>query len=137
MAVADGVVYYLGNDRVYAFDGSMPVCVSRALGDKRYTGGVAKRGKRPVLAVRRGRGGETELLVYDTQKRLWHRQDDTAAVAFARWNRGDDSTVQRRTAAGYKRYIGNGGDRVLLERRKRRPGTVHAGAQVSRGWSCG
>ena len=27
--------------------------------------------------------GETELLVYDTQKRLWHRQDNTAAVAFA------------------------------------------------------
>ena len=41
VAVADGVVYYLGNDGVYAFDGSMPVCVSRALGDKRYTGGVA------------------------------------------------------------------------------------------------
>ena len=35
VAVSDGVVYYLGNDGVYAFDGSMPVCVSRALGDKR------------------------------------------------------------------------------------------------------
>lgn len=57
VAVADGVVYYLGNDGVYAFDGSMPVCVSRALGDKRYTGRRGRRGKRPVLAVRRGRGG--------------------------------------------------------------------------------
>ena len=86
VAVADGVVYYLGNDGVYAFDGSMPVCVSRALGDKRYTGGVAggESGRYWLSAV--DAVGETELLVYDTQKRLWHRQDDTAAVAFARWN---------------------------------------------------
>ena len=86
VAVADGVVYYLGNDGVYAFDGSMPVCVSRALGDKRYTGGVAggESGRYWLSAV--DAVGETELLVYDTQKRLWHRQDNTAAVAFARWN---------------------------------------------------
>ena len=86
VAVADGVVYYLGNDGVYAFDGSMPVCVSRALGDKRYTGGVAggESGRYWLSAV--DAAGETELLVYDTQKRLRHRQDDTAAVAFARWN---------------------------------------------------
>ena len=86
VAVADGVVYYLGNDGVYAFDGSMPVCVSRALGDKRYTGGVAggESGRYWLSAV--DAAGETELLVYDTQKRLWHQQDDTAAVAFARWN---------------------------------------------------
>ena len=86
VAVADGVVYYLGNDGVYAFDGSMPVCVSRALGDKRYTGGVAggESGRYWLSAV--DAAGETELLVYDTQKRLWYRQDNTAAVAFARWN---------------------------------------------------
>lgn len=86
VAVADGVVYYLGSDGVYAFDGSMPVCVSRALGDKRYTGGVAggESGRYWLSAL--DAAGETELLVYDTQKRLWHRQDDTAAVAFARWN---------------------------------------------------
>lgn len=41
VAVADGVVYYLGNDGVYAFDGSMPVCVSRALGQLEALGGGA------------------------------------------------------------------------------------------------
>lgn len=86
VAVADGVVYYLGNDGVYAFDGSMPVCVSRALGDKRYTGGVAGGESGRYWLSAADAAGETELLVYDTQKRLWHRQDDTAAVAFARWN---------------------------------------------------
>lgn len=86
VAVADGVVYYLGNDGVYAFDGSMPVCVSRALGDKRYTGGVAGGESGRYWLSAADAAGETELLVYDTQKRLWHRQDNTAAVAFARWN---------------------------------------------------
>ena len=86
VAVADGVVYYLGNDGVYAFDGSMPVCVSRALGDKRYTGGVAGGESGRYWLSAADAVGETELLVYDTQKRLWHRQDNTAAVAFARWN---------------------------------------------------
>ncbi len=86
VAVVDGVVYYLGNDGVYAFDGSMPVCVSRALGDKRYVGGVAggESGKYWLSAM--DAAGNVELLVYDTQKKLWHRQDGTEAAAFARWN---------------------------------------------------
>ena len=70
VAVADGVVYYLGNDGVYAFDGSMPVCVSRALGDKRYIGGVGGgESGRYWLAAKEG-AGTTELLVYDTQRKL-------------------------------------------------------------------
>ena len=131
VAVADGVVYYLGNDGVYAFDGSMPVCVSRALGDKRYTGGVAggESGRYWLSAVdAAGRDGAAGV-----------RHAEAAVAPTGQYGggglrpveRGDDSTVQRRTAAGYKRYIGDGGDGVLLERRKRRPGTVHAGAQVS------
>ena len=69
---------------MYAFDGSMPVCVSRALGDKRYTGGVVGGKRRYWLSAVDAAGDENCWC--DTQKRLWHRQDDTAAVAFARWN---------------------------------------------------
>lgn len=86
VAVVDGVVYYLGSDGVYAFDGSMPVCVSGALGEKRYIGGVAggESGRYWLSAL--DAAGNAELLVYDTQRRLWHRQDGTKAAAFARWN---------------------------------------------------
>ena len=86
VAVVDGVVYYLGSDGGYAFDGSMPVCVSGALGEKRYIGGVAggESGRYWLSAL--DAAGNAELLVYDTQRRLWHRQDGTKAAAFARWN---------------------------------------------------
>lgn len=84
VAVADGVVYYLGSDGVYAFDGSMPVCVSRALGENRYVGGVGGgENGRYWLSAEDGDGGY-ELLVYDTQRKLWHRQDAPEIVSFVR-----------------------------------------------------
>jgi hypothetical protein len=70
VAVSDGVVYYLGNDGVYAFDGSMPVCVSRALGDKRYIGGVGGGESGRYWLAAKETAGTTELLVYDTQRKL-------------------------------------------------------------------
>ena len=86
VAVADGVVYYLGNDGVYAFDGSMPVCVSRALGENRYVGGSGggESGRYWLSAL--DAAGNAELLVYDTRRKMWHRQDGTEAVGFARKN---------------------------------------------------
>ena len=84
VAVSDGVVYYLGNDGVYAFDGSMPVCVSRALGDKRYIGGVGGGESGRYWLAAKEAAGTTELLVYDTQRKLWHRQDTVEVMDFVR-----------------------------------------------------
>ena len=39
LQVVGGVLYYLSGDGVQAFDGSLPVCVSQALGAERYHGG--------------------------------------------------------------------------------------------------
>ena len=86
VAVADGVVYYLGNDGVYAFDGSMPVCVSRALGENRYVGGTGGGESGRYWLSAKDAEGDFELLVYDTQRKLWHRQDATEVVGFARRN---------------------------------------------------
>ena len=86
VAVADGVVYYLGNDGVYAFDGSMPVCVSRALGENRYVGGTGGGESGRYWLSAKDAEGNFELLVYDTQRKLWHRQDATEVVGFARRN---------------------------------------------------
>ena len=86
VAVVDGTVYYLGSDGVYAFDGSMPVCVSRALGEKRYTGGVGGGESGRYWLAAADAAGNRELLVYDTGKRMWHRQDALDVMAFAREN---------------------------------------------------
>lgn len=85
VAVADGVLYYLGLDGVYAFDGSVPVCVSRQLGEKRYTGGVGGGESGRYWLAARSSAGAWELLVYDTARKLWHREDDKEVVALSRY----------------------------------------------------
>ena len=85
VAVADGVVYYLGMDGVYAFDGSVPVCVSRQLGEKRYAGGVGGGESGRYWLAARSSAGAWELLVYDTARKLWHREDDKEMVALSRY----------------------------------------------------
>lgn len=84
VALVDGVVYYLGNDGVYAFDGSMPVCVSRPLGEKRYVGGVGGGESGRYWLAAKDAAGTVELLVYDTARGLWHRQDGLDVTGFAR-----------------------------------------------------
>ena len=40
LQVVGGVLYYLSDEGVLAFDGSLPVTVSQALGERRYSAGV-------------------------------------------------------------------------------------------------
>lgn len=81
--VADGVLYYHGAGGVYAFDGSMPQLVSAAFGDERYENAVggASEGHYWLSAQR---NGESHLLVYDTARGLWYRQDGLRVRQFAR-----------------------------------------------------
>ncbi len=74
LQVCEGVLYYLGRGGVQAFDGSMPRCVSEAFGEKRFTGGVggALAGKYYLACMD---GADSVLLVYDTARKLWHRED--------------------------------------------------------------
>ena len=83
LQVVDGVLLYLSDGGVQAFDGSMPVTVSQALGQKRYHGGVggAWRGKYYLSALEES--GAPSLLVYDGGRKQWHREDGLRAVSFA------------------------------------------------------
>ena len=83
LQVVGGVLYYLSDEGVQAFDGSLPATVSRALGGKRYRAGVggAWRGKYYLSAL--DEEDEASLLVYDSGRKLWHREDELRAEAFA------------------------------------------------------
>ena len=85
VAAADGVVYYLGTDGIYAFDGSVPVCVSRQLGDRRYTDGVGGGESGRYWLAAKDSAGTWELLVYDTVRRLWCREDEGELAALSRY----------------------------------------------------
>lgn len=82
LAVVDGVLYYHGMGGVYGFDGSMPRLVSEALGEARYSDGVAAAYERQYFFSAL-RGGETHLFVYDTPSGQWHRQDALRVLDFA------------------------------------------------------
>ncbi len=73
-------LYFLGNDGFYVCSGSQAVKISEKLGRK-YTGCVAGARGSLYYASCRYDGG-SELLVYDTEKNIWWREDETKAVDF-------------------------------------------------------
>ncbi len=88
IVTVDGTLYYQGPGGVYAFDGSMPAAVSRPLGqmDLQQTAAGALEGRYYLSGC--DEKGQWQLLVYDTQLRLWFREDATHALCFAR--RGEE-----------------------------------------------
>ena len=83
LAAAGEVLFYLSRGGVMAYSGSVPQCISRSLGDLAVGNAVAgANGLRYYLSAQ-GAGEGWSLLVYDTQTKLWHREDDTHATHFA------------------------------------------------------
>lgn len=84
LAVVNEILYYKSAVDVCAYDGSLPRSVSAALGDLRGSDAVAGAlGDKYYLSLR-DREGNWEMLVFDTGKGLWHREDETRAQCFAR-----------------------------------------------------
>ena len=83
LAVVNEVLYYKSPDGVCAYDGSVPVSIGDALGSARYVRavGAGYRGKYYLSAQEEG--GGWQLLVYDTEKGLWLREDESRVRWFA------------------------------------------------------
>lgn len=82
LAIVNEVLYYKSRSGVCAYDGSLPVEVSQALGDESYSGAAAGAFKNKYYISMADSGGDYQLFVYDTQKRMWHREDSTRALCF-------------------------------------------------------
>ena len=82
-ALVEGTLFYVGVNGVYAFDGSMPACVSQPLGSVRYESAVAAGWNGQYWLAAQDAAGRRHVLVYDTAHGLWHRQDDADIAAFA------------------------------------------------------
>ncbi|MBE6971583.1 MAG: hypothetical protein E7446_05635 [Ruminococcaceae bacterium] len=83
LQTVDGTLYYHGIGGVYAFDGSLPVNISAALPYEGCTDAVGGAWQGRYYLSLRDDSGAAHLLVYDTRRRLWHREDGTQAVGFA------------------------------------------------------
>ena len=104
LAIVNEILYYKSRSGVCAYDGSLPVEISAALGDIVYQNAAAGAlGNKYYISMADTVGGY-HLFVYDTVKGMWHREDSTQAVDFCNY-RGelyyiDYATEQIKTVKG-------------------------------------
>jgi hypothetical protein len=83
LVVVNGVLYYLSIYGAMAYSGARPVPASAAFGERRYHGGVAGlRGTKYYLSAL-DEQGKPSVFALDTEKGMWHKEDDARALWFA------------------------------------------------------
>ena len=88
LAIVNEILYYKSRSDICAYDGSLPTGISPQLGtDLYYEASAGAHGGKYYISMR-GSAGRWNLFVYDTQRGIWHREDDTHATGFAAW--GDE-----------------------------------------------
>ena len=75
LAIVNEVLYYKSRGAVCAYDGSLPVEVSSALGDVWYSDAIAC-GHNNKYYISMKNGGKWTFFVFDTTRGIWHKQDD-------------------------------------------------------------
>lgn len=83
LAIVDNVLYYKSRSGICAYDGALPGQVGQALGDTLYENAIAGGwGRRYYVSMYAPEEGARSLFVYDSSRRLWHREDDLAVKSF-------------------------------------------------------
>ncbi|MGM9601781.1 MAG: hypothetical protein ACI3W5_09435 [Faecousia sp.] len=83
LAIAGETLFYMSRSGVVAYTGGIPQCIGLELGSERFDAAVAgSDGLRYYASLRRG--GVWEMYVFDTRFDLWHKEDSTHALAFAK-----------------------------------------------------
>ena len=110
LAIVNEVLYYKSRSAVCAYDGSLPAEISSALGDEVYSDAVAGVLRKKYYISMKDAYGDYHLFVYDAQKGMWHREDDTQAEDFC-------------NCEGELYYIDHGTDRIKTVRGTGTPDT--------------
>ena len=84
LAVAREVLFYLSRAGVMAYSGGIPQPVGAAFGVDQFRDAAAGSDGLKYYVSMQGQDGEWRLNVYDTQRGLWHIEDETHATHFAR-----------------------------------------------------
>lgn len=88
LAIVNETLYYKARSGICAYDGSLPMEISSALGDINYTNAVAGALNNKYYISMMDEDEIYHLFVYDAAKGMWHREDNTHALQFCA-NRGD------------------------------------------------
>ena len=76
IAIVNEVLYYKSTMAVCAYDGSLPVEISSALGENLYYDAVGCSHGNKYYINMRDKNEEWNLFVYDTSKGMWHKEDN-------------------------------------------------------------
>lgn len=82
LAIVNETLYYKSRSAICAYDGSLPVEMSSALGDISYSDAVAGVLGNKYYISMKDANEKYNLFVYDSSKGMWHREDNTKAVEF-------------------------------------------------------
>ena len=75
LAIVNETLFYKSGSAVCAYDGSLPVEMSTALGEIRYSDAVAGAHGNKYYITMKSADGTYHLFVYDTAKGMWHKED--------------------------------------------------------------
>jgi hypothetical protein len=82
LAIVNETLFYKSGSAVCAYDGSLPVEMSTALGEVRYSDAVAGAHGNKYYITMKSTDGAYHLFVYDTAKAMWHKEDNLHADCF-------------------------------------------------------
>ena len=83
LAIAGETLFYLSRSGIAAYAGGVPQLISDGFGTMRYKNAVAGSDGQRYFVSMEDAEGKRQLFVYDTQRKLWHREDGTDAAGFA------------------------------------------------------
>ena len=82
LAIVNETLYYKARSGVCAYDGSLPVEMSSAFGDVTYSDAVGGAHGNKYYISMKDTESAWHLLVYDTAKGMWHKEDGLRPEAF-------------------------------------------------------
>jgi hypothetical protein len=82
LAIVNETLLYKSRSGVCAYDGSLPVEMSAALGDVVYSDAVAGSHGNKYYISMKDSAGTSNLFVYDMAKGMWHKEDDLQVSEF-------------------------------------------------------
>ena len=85
LAIAGEMLFYLSSAGYMAYSGGIPQPVGSAFGMQKHKKAVGGSDGLKYYVSAENAVGVKRLYVYDTQKRMWHIEDETAAMDFCRW----------------------------------------------------
>jgi hypothetical protein len=76
LAIVNETLFYKSGNAVCAYDGSLPVEMSTALGEIRYSDAIACAYGNKYYISMKDATGQYSLFVYDMAKSMWHKEDN-------------------------------------------------------------